>query len=307
MNPKGPLALTGATGFVGQAVLDEAERRGVAVKALTRREQPARSGVEWVRGDLHDTGALQELCTSCNSVLHVAGVVNAADRAGFIAGNVEGTANVIAAARAVGVGRFTCVSSLSAREPQLSDYGWSKREAEKLVEASDLDAVIIRPPAIYGPRDTEMFELFRAARLGVIPMPPAGAASVIHVDDLARLLLQSTTDQAAKWTGIVLEPDDAREGGWPHGELAHAIGAAMGRNVLAPALPAGLLRLAARLDSLFRGARAKLTQDRVSYMVHPDWVSSPDKAVPSELWQPKIETRAGLRATAEWYRQQGWI
>lgn len=301
------IALTGATGFVGQAVLDEAERRGVAVKALTRREQPARSGVEWVRGDLHDTGALQELCASCNCVLHVAGVVNAADRAGFIAGNVEGTANVIAAARAVGVGRFTCVSSLSAREPQLSDYGWSKREAEKLVEASEFDAAIIRPPAIYGPRDTEMFELFRAARMGVIPMPPAGAASVIHVDDLARLLLQSTTDKAADWSATMFEPDDAREGGWPHSELARAIGAAMGRNVFAPALPAGILRFAARLDKVFRGTKAKLTPDRVSYMIHPDWVSSPAKAVPKELWQPQIDTREGLRATAAWYRQQGWI
>lgn len=307
MTPNGPVALTGATGFVGQAVLDEAERRGIAVKALTRRDQPARSGVEWVRGDLHDMAALEQLCSECEAVLHVAGVVNAADKAGFVAGNVEGTANVIAAAAASQVQRFTCVSSLSAREPHLSDYGWSKREAEKLVEASDLNSAIIRPPAIYGPRDTEMFELFRAARLGVIPMPPAGAASVIHVDDLARLLLQSTMDHAADWSGAVFEPDDAREGGWPHGELARAIGEAMDRNVFAPALPTGLLRFAAGVDKLFRGAKAKLTQDRVSYMVHPDWVSSPDKAVPKVLWQPQIETREGLRATAEWYRQQGWI
>ncbi len=301
------IALTGATGFVGQAVLDEAARRGIAVKALTRRQQQPREGVEWVRGDLHDAKALRQLVTGCDAVLHVAGVVNAPDKAGFIAGNVEGTANVIAAAKAAGVVRLTCVSSLSAREPQLSDYGQSKRGAEKLVEASSLDWTIIRPPAIYGPRDTEMFELFRAARLGIIPMPPAGRASVIHVDDLARLLLDCTPGAGEGWSGAIFEPDDGRAGGWPHGELARAIGAAMGKQVRAPAMPVGLLRFAASMDKLFRGNRAKLTQDRVSYMVHPDWASLPDKAVPAELWQPRIDTPEGLRATAEWYRQQGWI
>lgn len=301
------IAVTGATGFVGQAVLDEAGRRGVPVTALTRREQPPRDGVAWVRGDLQDVAALTESCSGCDAVLHIAGVVNAPDKAGFVAGNVDGTANVVAAAKAAGAGRFTLVSSLSAREPQLSDYGWSKREGEKLVEASGLDWTIIRPPAIYGPRDTEMFELFRAAHLRVIPMPPAGAASMIHVDDLARLLLDCTPGEGGSWSGKVYEPDDGRAGGWPHGELALAIGEAVGRDVFAPAMPVGLLRLAARIDTLVRGKGAKLTQDRVSYMIHPDWVSSPDKAVPATQWQPQIETSHGLRATAAWYRENGWM
>ena len=301
------IAITGATGFVGQAVLDEAARRGLSVKALTRRDQDARQGVQWVRGDLHGSDALRELANGCDAMVHIAGVVNAPDRVGFISGNVEGTANVIAAAGQGKVPRLICVSSLSAREPHLSDYGNSKREAEKLVEESGLDWTIIRPPAIYGPRDTEMFELFRAARMGVVPMPPKGSASVIHVDDLARLLLDAACGNAQVWRGKTFEPDDDRAGGWPHSELAKAIGAAMGRKVRAPALPTSILRLGATLDGLLRGKKAKLTHDRVNYMIHPDWVSRQDWKVPKDLWQPQIDTPEGLRTAAQWYRDNRWM
>ncbi|MFC3102085.1 NAD-dependent epimerase/dehydratase family protein [Altererythrobacter lauratis] len=301
-----PIALTGGTGFVGQAVLDEAARRGLRVKALARRAMPPREGVEWVRGDLHDAAALADLVTGARGVLHIAGVVNAPDKAGFHAGNVAGTANMLRAAKSLGSGRFVAVSSLAAREPHLSEYGKSKRAAEELIHASGLDWTLIRPPAIYGPRDTEMFELFRAARLGVVPMPPAGRASVIHVNDLARLLLDALGDEQ-EWQGAVFEPDDARPGGWPHGELAQAIGNAVGRRVWAPAIPAALLKAGARIDRLMRGDKARLTPDRASYMIHPDWVADPARAVPVHLWQPRIATPDGLAQTARWYAQEGWF
>src|SRR3546814_17041289 len=80
-------------------------------------------------------------------------------------------------------------SDVCSSDLQLSRYGASKAQAEELVKSSGLDWTIVRPPAVYGPRDTEMFELFRAARLGIVPLPPGGATSIIHVDDLARLLL----------------------------------------------------------------------------------------------------------------------
>ena len=236
------LAITGATGFVGHAVLDKAAQRELAVRALTRREQQPREGVTWVRGDLGDEAALAKLAKGAGTLLHIAGVVNAPDWAGFHAGNVAGTRAVLEAARGAGVQRFICVSSLAAREPGLSDYGRSKREAEELVQVSGLDWTIVRPPAIYGPRDTEMFELFRAARLHVLPMPPAGRASIIHVDDLARLLLDLVPPGEGR-TQRIFEPDDGRAEGWTHRDLAKAVGAAMGSKVWAPNLPASVLRL----------------------------------------------------------------
>jgi UDP-glucose 4-epimerase len=151
-----------------------------------------------------------------------------------------------------------------------------------------------------------MFELFKSARYGFVPMPPSGATSMIHVDDLAKLLL-ALAPASPKLRRKIFEPDDGREGGWSYKELGQAIGDAMGRRVFAPNLPKSLLRSAAGLDKLVRGKNAKLTADRVGYMCHPNWVARSDKAVPLDIWSPAISTRDGLKQTAAWYRQQGWL
>jgi nucleoside-diphosphate-sugar epimerase len=153
-----------------------------------------------------------------------------------------------------------------------------------------------------------MFELFRSARLGIVPLPPGGATSIIHVDDLAALLVTLATDNPAPTRKQIYEPDDGREGGWSHKELAQAIGQAVGRGrVFAPHLPAGVLGLAAGFDRLLRGDRAKLTADRVGYMCHPNWVARSSRAVPRGVWEPRIAGKEGLSATAQWYKREGWL
>ncbi|HVJ00211.1 MAG TPA: NAD(P)H-binding protein [Sphingomonas sp.] len=293
------LALTGGTGFVGGTLIDLAIETGHQVRALTRRPQPERAGVTWVEGALDSPESLDRLVAGANAVIHVAGVVNAPDRAGFVAGNVEGTRAIVAAAGRAGVRRFVHVSSLAAREPALSVYGWSKAEAEKAVEASALDWVIVRPPAIYGPGDMEMRDLFRLARYGIALLPPPGKLSVIEVSDLGRLLLTLVGAQSNR---RVLEADDGTPGGWTHDAFARAIGRAVGQRVLVMALPRALMRFGARCDRLMRGHRAKLTDDRVAYFCHPDWTIDPEKRPDPALWQPRVPTSEGLAATARWYR-----
>lgn len=304
--PADLLAITGATGFVGQAVLDLATRAGLEVRALARRPQEARVGVEWVQGDLGDERALKRLVGRASVVLHIAGVVNAPDAAGFETGNVVGTLNVVNAALGAGVNRLVHVSSLSAREPQLSAYGASKLRGEKIVRASSLDWTIVRPPAVYGPRDTEMLELFRLARRGYVPLPPEGKLSIIHVADLARLLL-ALVPGGEDVTDLTFEPDDGQPGGWSHVGLAKAIGVAVGRRVTAMPLPQRVLGWGAKLDGMVRKDKAKLTLDRVGYMCHPDWTVGEGRAPPPALWRPQVETRMGLHATAAWYREAGWL
>jgi nucleoside-diphosphate-sugar epimerase len=300
------LAVTGATGFVGRALLDEAAKNGLEVRALTRRAQNKAAAIEWVAGDLHDRRALMKLVKNAEAVIHVAGVVNTHDPMGFHLGNVEGTLALIEAAVASGVPRFVFVSSLAAREPKLSKYGASKAHAEKLVKASGLDWTIVRPPAIYGPRDREMLEMFRAARWGVLPMPPAGRMSIVHVSDLARLLL-ALAPSVERTAHHTFEPDDGKPEGWSHRELARAIGWAVGRRPWVPHLSKPMLERLARLDKAFRGRKAKLTPDRIGYMVHPDWVSRASRRPPAKLWKPQVATLEGLKATAAWYREQGWL
>jgi uncharacterized protein YbjT (DUF2867 family) len=160
--------------------------------------------VTWVPGALDDQAALAKLVAGADAVIHVAGVVNAPDRAGFAAGNVDGTRAVLAAAEAAGVARFVHVSSLAAREPGLSNYGWSKAESEPLVAGSALDWRIVRPPAIYGPGERDILELFRVARYGFVPLPPSGRMSVIAATDLCDLMLALVAGGERR----IYEPDD---------------------------------------------------------------------------------------------------
>lgn len=299
------LAITGGTGFVGQRLVDLALAAGHEVRALTRREQEPRDGVTWVRGALDDQQGLGQLADGADAVIHVAGVINAPHPAGFEAGNVTGTGAVLAAAEQAGVKRFVHVSSLAAREPKLSAYGASKAGSEALVGASSLSHAIVRPPAVYGPGDKETLELFRMARRGLVLLPPKGRLSVIHVDDLARLLLALAA--SASEGQLLVEPDDGRDGGWSHEEFGRALGRAVGRRVMTLSMPHSLLQLAARIDGLIRRDRAKLTPDRAAYFCHPDWTVEASRGAPKTLWTPEIETDAGLADTARWYREAGWL
>lgn len=300
------LAVTGATGFVGQALLDHAAAAGVEVRALARQPQAARVGVDWIAGDLAETAALQRLVAGAEAVVHIAGVINAPDAAGFEHGNVAGTLNLVEAAVTARVPRFVHVSSLSAREPGLSLYGASKRRGEQIVMASPLDWTVVRPPAVYGPRDREILELFKFARTGIVPLPPRGRMAAIHVDDLARLLL-AVVPGGEDVSHQVFEPDDGKAGGWTHKSFARAIGWAVGKRIKPLPLPRLALRAAARGDGLLRRNRAKLTEDRVAYMCHPDWTVRDEARPPVSRWRPQIGTREGLKATAKWYREQGWL
>jgi len=285
--PTPTLAMTGATGFVGGATLRRAVEAGWHVRALTRRPQPEREGVTWVAGALDDPQSLADMAAGSDAVLHIAGVVNVPTRAAFEAGNAAATANVIAAARDAGVSRFVHVSSLAAREPGLSDYGWSKERAEAVVQASGLDWTIVRPPAVFGPGDTEMLDLFRMVRRGIALLPPRGRMSAIYVDDLAKLLVALAANRDTS-IGQTYEPDGR----------AH---------VPTLATPALLLRAGGQIDKLVRRGRAKLTPDRARYIAHPDWVVNEGARPPAELWCPERETDDALAETVRWYRREGWL
>ena len=299
------LAVTGGTGFVGARLIEAALAAGHQVMALARRDQDEREGVQWVRGDLHARTALERLVDGADAAVHVAGVINAPDAAGFEHGNVGGTLAMLAAATAGGVSRFVHVSSLAAREPALSLYGASKARAEELVRSSGLDWAIVRPPAVYGPGDRETLELFRMAKLGLMLMPPRGRLSLIHVDDLAGLLLRLAEPDAP--SNLIIEADDGRPGGWTHREFARALGTALGKRPAILSAPGPLLKLAARADQLVRRDRAKLTVDRAAYFSHRNWVVDTKLGPPPGLWQPQVPTDRGLRETADWYHANGWL
>jgi nucleoside-diphosphate-sugar epimerase len=294
------IAITGATGFVGGRLLDAAIAAGHHVRALTRRSMRARVGVDWVEGALDNDDSLAMLVDGTDAIIHVAGVLKGRTQADFDGPNVGGTQSLIDAARAGGVHRLVHVSSLAAREPKLSLYGGSKARSEQVVAASGVSHAIVRPPAVYGPGDKETLDLFRMARAGIVMLPPRGRLSLIHVDDLARLLLALAEPSAPD--ALPVEPDDGRDGGWSHRVFAKALGEAVGRRLLTVPMSSPLLNGFARIDEMVRGERAKLTRDRAAYFCHPDWVADPARAAPKDLWQPEIATAEGLASTYRWYR-----
>ena len=298
------IAVTGGTGFVGAHLLRMASEQGYGIRALTRRPVASADGITWIEGALDRPESLRSLAEGADAVVHIAGLISGS-RAEFEAVNAGGTASMIEAARSGGVRRFIHISTLAAREPELSNYGWSKCEAERIVKASGLDWTIVRPPAVFGPGDRETLELFKMAKRGLVALPPRGRFSVIHVEDLCRLILALL--DAPENIGSIYEPDDGREGGWDNRHFARTLGRLFGKRATTVAMPRLVLAGAARLDRLFRRGGAKLTPDRVSYFCHPDWVTRAERRPPATLWQPEVRTATGLKATAEWYRQHGWL
>ena len=298
------LAITGATGFVGGRLLAATAARGLPVRALTRRPRPATAGVEWIAGDLDDARALAALCDGAGAVIHLAAVVNPLRRADFERVNVSGTGAVLTAAARVP--RFVQVSSLTAREPGLSRYGASKAVADTLVMAARPDAAIVRPGGVYGPGDRDMLPLFVAARRGLVPVPPAGRASLIHADDLVEALLTLAADAAAG----VFEAGDGTRGGVTHRELARAISVAVGSRPRMVEMPVWALKVAgAAGDMLGRltGRAPRLSIDRARYLAHPDWVADNASLTAATGWTPRIALADGLADTVAWYRDHGWL
>jgi uncharacterized protein YbjT (DUF2867 family) len=298
------LAVTGGTGFVGAHLLRLAGEAGSTARALTRKPQVAQSHIYWVEGALDRADSLATLCAGADAVIHIAGLISGS-RAAFDQVNVQGTRNMIEAARTAAVRRFIHVSSLAAREPQLSAYGASKAESEAIVRNSGLDWTIVRPPAVFGPGDRETLELFRMAKRGFVALPPKGRFSVIHVEDLSRLLLGLSGQPET--IGQLYEPDDGRDGGWEHRHFARTLGRLFGKRAATFAMPRLVMAGAARIDTLVRRDKAKLTPDRARYFSHADWVVRAERRPPADLWQPAVRTPTGLKQTAEWYQKEGWL
>ncbi len=300
------LALTGTTGFVGGHLLDAALSAGHTVRALVRRSQRPRDGIEWIEGALDRPAALARLCEAADAVIHVAGAINAPTRAAFFAANRAGTEAVLAAAVAEGVPRFVQVSSLAAREPGLSDYGASKAAADDAVLAAPLSTAIVRPPAVYGPGDRETLALFRLAARGLVPAVGSGRFSIIYVDDLARALLALASGTAPG----IFEIEDGTPVGFTQASFARAIAAALGRAVRIVQLPRALLPIGAALDTLAAratGRAPRLSHDRARYFAHPDWTADAAPLRATGLWHAQIPAARGLAETADWYRAAGWL
>lgn len=301
------LALTGATGFIGKRVLAALAGHPDSVYALSRRPPPEPGGrVQWVSGGLDSGTALESLVEDAHTVVHIAGAVGGRRPRDFIDTNVTGTRLLTEAIRQHAPGaHLIFVSSLAAREPELSAYAASKRMAEEVVTTRLERFTILRPPAVYGPDDPALAGFWRAlARGWLLRAGPAGQRfSLIHVDDLAEAIRRLCL---AGPTGTILELHDGRREGWSWPDIATLAARARGGPVRTIALPRGLLRTAAAINCLPLPGRRNapvLYPGKVRELAHPDWVCD-NKTLSTTLnWSPQARLDERLATLPGWNSQ----
>ncbi len=311
------VAVTGATGFLGVHLIAALAGEGVRIRILARRsgrhEVWRDLDLDIISGGLDDAGALERLVTGADAVVHAAGLIKARDRPAFLQTNRDGTRAVAETTRRCAPeARFVAISSLAAREPQLSDYAFSKHAGEDAAQIAYAEVpdrlVIVRPPAIYGPWDPETLAIFKAASQPVIPVFGSGRAAIMHVTDAAASIARLALNAAV--AGLYALADTNPDGYGIQDIMNEAARAAGNDHPRFIRVPDGILLAAAKATTAWGAVRRRtpiFTVGKVREMLHADWTVTPAELLPQEIYRSKIGISEGFRETVDWYRSAGWL
>ena len=325
--------VTGATGFVGSTLCEELKRRGIEVRITIRksssRENLGDARYEEVEGDLRNPEKLKNAVEGVDLIFHVAGVVAAKNWDGFYSSNVQATQNLLAAVEKFnsGLKRFVFVSSLAAAGPStaerqnlesdackpVSDYGASKLAAEEAVLAAKekFPVSVVRPPAVYGPRDKGIYTFFQFIHRGLLPIlglekPDPRRYSFVHVEDLAQGI--ALAGLHGKGTGDVFYVSSDEDHSWEAAMRVMQKG--LGNKALPLRLPIPLLKVAAAVCTLITkltGNVLPFSLDKIKEIEAPAWTCSTEKAKRELGYVPYWNLAKGSAQTAAWYKENGWL
>jgi len=303
-----PILLTGATGFIGRRVLSHLLDAGRSVRIVVRPASAGRPGLDprcrvYV-GELTDVDVLCSALAGVGDIIYCAGTVRGRRLDNFLPANVHGVRAMLEAmartAPSAAAGgrapRLLLLSSLAASRPELSDYARSKRCGEEQLERSAVrDWTILRPPAVYGPGDTEMRPLLNLVRRGLVlrPGPPGQRLALLHVDDLVRAVVAWLQAPAQVCNQRSFTLDDGKPAGhsWP--DIAAAVSS---RRVRELAVPGPLLR-AVGASNLWcagmLGYAPMLTPGKVRELQEPRWLCDNAPFSHATGWQPEIGLERG--------------
>ena len=313
------ILLTGATGFIGSHLLDRLRAQGTPVRCLVRgpRALPAPT----VQADLPSGAGLAEALDGVDTVIHLAGVTKALRSADYESGNALAAAN-LARAAAGRVARFVHVSSLAAIGPSLdgtpvnedtaphpvSLYGRSKLHGEEAVRECIPDAVIVRPPVVYGPRDTGVFRILKAVAQGLVLEISGGPRwfSAIFVGDLVDGLLAAATSPQALGRAYFLAHPKAPS--W--GDLASAAAHIMGKHprvLRVPPAAAYTVGLCAEIWAFVCRKPGIVSRDKISEALCRSWTCESARACRELCFTAPTSLESGLAVTLAWYKEAGWL
>jgi dihydroflavonol-4-reductase len=316
------ILVTGATGFVGSHFVEALARHGMEARALVRPTSDVsvlrRCGIEPVVCGLDDPAGLRQAVADAATVVHAAAATRALARTTFHDVNVEGTRRLVDAMTADGgARRLVYLSSLSAAGPAeagggpvgpLTTYGRTKLEGERIALGQEgLRAIVLRPPAVYGPRDTDLLPFFRLARRGILPV--VGRAErrlqMIHARDLAEAMVLAVRRPGATGVYAVADPTV-----YAWAEVLDMVGAAVGRRGWKVPLPtAALTMVALATQAAARLTRRPATLDRekVLELLADGWVCDTEAAREDLGFAATTSLAEGLRETVDWYRAEGLL
>ena len=322
--------ITGATGFVGSHLADRLLEKGYDVYCLKRKTSSTKwldgKKITYVDGDLFSNDALEKVIKEMDLVFHVAGVVKAKNKEGFIKGNFEATKNLLEIANRVnpGLKKFIHVSSLAVCGPNptndpidetyipkpITTYGVTKKMAEdEVMKYKDrMNVTIIRPPAVFGPRDTEIFIYFKTFNKGLNSMIGLKEKylSVVYVKDLVNgMVLAAESDKA---NGEIFFLCYDKTYNWKQiGEITSKI---LKKKALSIKLPHSLvfsIGAIAQFFAMFSKNPATLNLEKCKDITAERWVCSNKKAKDLLGFKTKGELADGFEETIKWYKEMKWI
>lgn len=321
--------VTGGTGFIGSHLVDALLAEGHEVRCMVRNMANPQwihgKPVEFIHGTLDSLVALEKGMDGVDVVFHVAGVTAARSRKDFFHGNVEGTRNALEAAlKSTSLKRFVHVSSQTAVGPSKKDnpvnetspcypittYGESKKAAEDVVKeyAGRLPVTVVRPPAVYGPRDPGIYSFFKTINNGLMPLIGFGEkqVSLVHVRDLVQgIILAGTVDGAVDEIFFIASDKFYT---WP--EVGAVTKQVMKKRAIQLNVPHGVIHVAAAFSQFLGRFQEKppiFDREKGKDVVQGYWTCDIKKAKEILNYRQRVELLEGITETVEWYRANGWL